>query len=157
MVGGCWVLQSRVEGLSRLQETNSQWEEVPISNGPRKKWIFEDISTNWQWHKFIFVGGSSMPWWNWEVIQRKSRKIIQRLVKNRQTSVYDVRTRATDQVRQADQWQKLYSDNLFDFARPVGVCVKWPRRFCLGGRLPIAPANELLLPRLQSAAGDESD
>jgi len=20
-----------------------------------KKWIFEDISTNWQWHKFIFV------------------------------------------------------------------------------------------------------
>jgi len=55
-----------------------------------KKWIFEDISTNWQWHKFIFAGGSSrpMPWWNWEVIQRKSRKIIQCLVKNRQTRVF---------------------------------------------------------------------
>jgi len=26
-----------VEGLSRLQETNSQWEGIPISNGPRKK------------------------------------------------------------------------------------------------------------------------
>ena len=79
-----------------------------------KKWIFEDISMNWQWHKFIFIGGSSMPWWNWEVIQRKRRKLIQRLVKkNRQTSVYDDRTRATNQVRQADQWQKLYRDNLF--------------------------------------------
>ena len=55
-----------------------------------KKWIFEDISTNCQWHKFIFAGGSSrpMPWWNWEVIQRKSRKIIQCLVKNRQTRVF---------------------------------------------------------------------
>jgi len=25
-----------VEGLNRLQETNSQWEGIPISNGPRK-------------------------------------------------------------------------------------------------------------------------
>jgi len=86
MVGGCRVLQSPVEGLSRLQETNSQWEGIPVSNGPRKKWIFEDISTNWQWHKFIFIGGSSMQWWNWEMIQRK--KPIQRVVKNRQTRVF---------------------------------------------------------------------
>jgi len=28
-------------------------------------------------------------------------------------SVYDVRTRATNQVRQADQGQKLYGDNLY--------------------------------------------
>jgi len=36
MVEGCGVLQSPVEGLSRLQETNSQWEGVPIGNGLRK-------------------------------------------------------------------------------------------------------------------------
>jgi len=36
-VAGCWVLQSLVEGLSRLRETNSQWEGIPIGNGPRKK------------------------------------------------------------------------------------------------------------------------
>jgi len=34
--GGCRVLQSLVEGLSRLQEMNSQWEGIPIGNGPRK-------------------------------------------------------------------------------------------------------------------------
>jgi len=29
-------IQSPVERLSRLQETNSHWEGVPIGNGPRK-------------------------------------------------------------------------------------------------------------------------
>ena len=51
-VGGCWVQQSPVETLSRLQKTNSQGKGVLIGNGPRKKWMFENISTNWQWHKF---------------------------------------------------------------------------------------------------------
>jgi len=48
--------------LNWLREANSQWEGIPISNGPRKKWIFKSINTNWQWHKFIFIGGSSMRW-----------------------------------------------------------------------------------------------
>jgi len=87
MIGGCRVLQSPVEGLSRLQETNSQWEGVPIGNGPRKnEYLKTSVRTGND--KFIFVGGSSMPWWNWDVIQRKSRKIIQRLVKNRQRRVF---------------------------------------------------------------------
>jgi len=40
-VGGCRVQESPVEGLSWLRETNSQWEGIPISNGPRKNWMFE--------------------------------------------------------------------------------------------------------------------
>jgi len=72
MVGGCRVLQSPVEGLSRLQETNSQWEGISISNGPRKKWIFKDISTNWQWHVFIFV-------WGRDEAERWSREKAERL------------------------------------------------------------------------------
>ena len=84
-VGGCWVQQSPVETLSRLQKTNSQGKGVLIGNGPRKKWMFENISTNWQWHKFVFIVGSSMPWWNWKVIQRNGWKVIQLLVENRQT------------------------------------------------------------------------
>jgi len=87
-VGRCRVQQSPVEGLSRLQETNSQLKGVPIGNGPRKKWMFENISTNWQWHKFLFIGGSCMPWWNWKMIQRNSWKVSQRLVENRQTRVF---------------------------------------------------------------------
>ena len=84
-------------------------------NGPTKKWIFKSISTNWQWHKFIFIGGSSMPWWNWEMIQRNGRKVIKRpWRKPSNESVCDVRTRATNQVRRADQWQRLYDDNLFN-------------------------------------------
>ena len=57
-------------------------------NGPTKKWIFKSISTNWQWHKFIFIGGSSMPWWNREVIQRNGWKVIKHLVENHQTRVF---------------------------------------------------------------------
>ena len=89
MIGGCRAQQSEqtsMEWLNRLREANSQWEGNPVGNGPRKEWIFKSISTNWQWHKFIFIGGSSMPWWNWEVIQRNGLKVIKRLVENRQTS-----------------------------------------------------------------------
>ena len=74
-IGGCRAQQTPMEWLNRLREANSQWEVIPIGNGPRKKWIFESISTNWQWHKFIFIGGSSMPWWNWKVIQRNGWKV----------------------------------------------------------------------------------
>ena len=96
--------------------------------------MFENISTNWQWHKFLFIGGSSMPWWNWEMIQRNGWKVIQRLVENSQTRFFcDVRTRATNQVRRADQWQKLYGDNLFDveLVRVAGYLWPWIPR-CSG-------------------------
>ena len=36
-VGGCRVHQSPMQGLSRLRETNSQWEGVPIGNGDFRK------------------------------------------------------------------------------------------------------------------------
>ena len=91
MIGGCRAQQSEqtsMEWLNRLREANSQWKGNPVGNGPRKEWIFKSISTNWQWHKFIFIGGSSMPWWNWEVIQRNGWKVIKRLVENRQTRVF---------------------------------------------------------------------
>ena len=87
-IGGCRAQQTPMEWLNRLREANSQWEVIPIGNGPRKKWIFESISTNWQWRKFVFIGGSSMPWWNWKVIQRNGWKVIKRLVENRQTRVF---------------------------------------------------------------------
>jgi len=87
-IGGCQAQQTSMERLNRLREANSQWEGIPVGNGPRKKWIFKSIGTNWQWHKFIFIGGSSMPWWNWEVIQRNGWKVIKRLVENRQTRVF---------------------------------------------------------------------
>jgi len=91
MIEGCRAQQTSMERLNRLREANSQWKRIPISNGPWKKWIFKSISTNWQWHKFIFNGGSSMPWWNWEMIQRNGWKVIKRLVvvvENRQTRVF---------------------------------------------------------------------
>jgi len=40
-VEGCRVQESPVEGLSWLRETHSQWEGIPIGNGPRKNWMFE--------------------------------------------------------------------------------------------------------------------
>ena len=43
MAGGCRVQQSPVERLSGLQKTNSQGEGVPVGNGPRKKWMFENL------------------------------------------------------------------------------------------------------------------
>ena len=100
--------------LNRLRAANSQWEGIPIRNGPKKEWIFKSISTNWQWHKFIFIGGSSMPWWNWEVIQRNGWKVIKRLVENRQTRVFATfeQGQPTKFVKQT-QWQRLYDDNLF--------------------------------------------
>ena len=56
MISSGWrsrVQQSPVEGLSRLREMSSQWNGIPIGNGPRKKWIFENISTNWQWQIYF--------------------------------------------------------------------------------------------------------
>jgi len=58
-----------------------------VMAGENKR-IFENISTNWQWHKFLFIGGSSMPWWSWEMIQRNGWKVIERLVENRQMRVF---------------------------------------------------------------------
>ena len=52
MISNGWRMPSSA-GLNRLQETNSQWEGIPIGNGLRKKLIFENTSTNWQWHKFF--------------------------------------------------------------------------------------------------------
>ena len=157
-VGGCRVQQSPVEELNRLRETNSQWEEIPISNGPRKKWIFEDISTNWQWYKFIFVGGSSMPWWNWEMIQRKSRKIIQWLVKNRQTRVFTTFEQASSSSRPVTEvvylyWlvlKVMYSDNLFwhwpldpQTPLPLGRGIPPPRTPSPSAPLPLGAAWRL--------------
>jgi len=88
MIGGCQAQQTSMERLNRLPEANSQWKGIPIGNGSRKKWIFKSISTNWQCHKFIFIGGSSMPWWNWEVIQRNDLKVIKGLVENCQARVF---------------------------------------------------------------------
>jgi len=36
MIGGCRTQQTPVKGLNRLREANSQWEGIPIGNGPRK-------------------------------------------------------------------------------------------------------------------------
>jgi len=54
MIGGCWAQQTSMERLNRLREANSQWKGIPVGNGPRKEWILKRISTNWQWHKFIW-------------------------------------------------------------------------------------------------------
>ena len=45
--------------------------------------------------------------------EKKSKDYSMPCEKQSNESVYDVRTRATNQVRQADQGQKLYGDNLY--------------------------------------------
>jgi len=101
-VGGCRVQHSPVEGLSRLRETNSQWEfQSEMVQG--KKWTFEKISTNWQWHNFFsleaLVCCGETKRWSREWLKGYSTPCK----KPSNESVYDVRTRATSQVRLANQ------------------------------------------------------
>jgi len=78
-----WEPRGRTESTARDEQTmGGNYNQ----NGPRKN---EYLKNQYElaMTQFIFIGGSSMPWWNWEVIQRKSWKIIQCLVKNRRTRV----------------------------------------------------------------------
>jgi len=53
--------RGRTDASSPLQETNSQWEGIPISNGPRNKLLFEDISTNWKFQALEWCN-FQWPW-----------------------------------------------------------------------------------------------
>ena len=90
IISNGWRMPSSAEPHGRTESTAR--DEQPM--GGIQSVMDEEKMNIWR-HQYelamtqiYFVGGSGIPWWNWEVIQRKSWKINQCLVKNRQTSVF---------------------------------------------------------------------
>ena len=93
MIGGCRAQQTSMERLNRLREANSQWEGIPINNGPRKKWIFKSITTNWKWQIYF----------HWRLVcsdetERWSREMAERLLNKGRAGIYLTSTAAVDSI-----------------------------------------------------------